>query len=114
MSTVRIVTQPMPNTTQRVQLSGVTYSIRLLWSQRGSCWHMDLSDGDGELLLGGLRVVTHIPLLAPHRYLEGLPPGDLMLVDVRGVVGGKPTLEDMGTRFRLYYFEPVTSVAEGA
>jgi hypothetical protein len=101
VTTLRIITQPYPNATQRVELDGTVYSLRVLWSQRGECWHLDLGDGEGDAIVSGLRLVTGFPLLYRFRYLA-VPPGELWFFDSRGQ-GAQPTLEDMGDRFRLYY-----------
>lgn len=103
MSIARITTTPYPDTTQRVELDGVVYTLRLRWSERGECWHFDLSDADGDAILSGVRLVTGFPLLYRFRYL-GVPPGELFFFDLRGL-GGQPTLEEMGDRYRLYYVD---------
>lgn len=105
MTTLRIETQPYPDTTQRVALSGVVYALRIYYSQRCSCWHMDMSDADGVRIVSGVRLVTSFPLLYRYRYLA-VPPGELYFIDVRGQAG-RPTLEEMGDRFRLYYDDGV-------
>lgn len=103
MTAVRIVTTPYPDTTQRVELDSVVYTLRLRWSERGECWHFDLSDADGDPILSGIRMVTGFPLLYRFRYLA-VPPGEFWFLDLRGL-GGAPTLEDMGDRFRFYYVD---------
>ncbi len=101
MSTLRIVTTPYPDTTQRVELDGVQYTLRVRWSQRGACWHFDLGDLDGDPILSGVRMVTGFPLLYRFRHLA-VPPGELFFFDRRDMAGS-PTLEEMGDRYRLYY-----------
>lgn len=103
MTALRIVTTPDPDTTQRVELDGVLYTVRLLWSGRGECWHLDLADSDGVAILSGLRLVTGFPLLYRFRHLA-VPPGELYFFDTRDM-GGMPTLEEMGARYRLYYVD---------
>lgn len=103
MTAVRIVTTPYPATTQRVALDGVVYTLRIYWSQRCSCWHMDMSDVDGVPILSGLRLVTGWPLLYRYRHLA-VPPGEVYFLDLRDE-SGLPTLEDMGARYRLYYVD---------
>jgi hypothetical protein len=98
----RIITTPDPDTTQRVELGGLVYTLRIVWSQRGSCWHLELADSEGTPILYGVRMITLWPLLYRYRYLGTLPPGDLWFLDLREEAA-KPTLEDMGDRFRLYY-----------
>ena len=104
MTAIRIVTTPYPDTTQRVELDGLVYTLRLLWSERGQCWHFDMSDADGVRIVSGIRMVTGFPLLYRFRYLGTLPPGELYFFDLQSM-GAQPTLEDMGGRFRLYYVD---------
>src|SRR5262245_55138749 len=103
MAAVRIVTTPYPDTTQRVELDGVLYTLRFMWSGRGSCWHVNLADADGVAIVNGIRLVTSFPLLYRFRYLA-VPPGELYFFDLRDMAG-KPTLEEMGERYRLYYVD---------
>jgi hypothetical protein len=103
VSALRIVTQPAPDSTQRVELSGSVYTLRIYWSQRAQCWHMDMSDADALPIVMGVRLVTLFPLLYRYRHLA-VPPGELFVFDRRGLAG-KPTLEEMGDRYRLYYVD---------
>lgn len=103
MTALRIVTTPYPDTTQRVELDGVVYTLRLRWSQRGECWHFDLADSDGVAILSGIRMVTGFPLLYRFRHLP-VPPGEFYFFDLRDA-GGMPTLDEMGDRYRFYYVD---------
>lgn len=107
MTAARIITTPYPDTTQRVQLGTSVYGLRIRWSQRGECWHLDLSDSAGNELLRGLRMVTLWPLLYRFQYNPAVPVGELFFIDVRGEEA-RPTLEGMGDRFRLYYLDDGT------
>jgi hypothetical protein len=102
MASLRIVTTPDVDSAQRVQLSGSSYALRIVWSQRGACFHMHVSDSAGVPLVVGVRMITMYPLLDRYHYNTALPPGDLWFLDMRDV-GAKPTLAEMGDRFRLYY-----------
>lgn len=103
MAAVRIITTPYPDTTQRVELDGVLYTFRFLWSERGQGWHFNLADADGSPILSGVRMVTAFPLLYRFRHLA-VPPGELYFFDTRDQQG-VPTLEDMGERYRFYYVD---------
>lgn len=103
MASVIIPTTPYPDTTLRVQLGGLPYTLRLLWSERCSAWHANIAAGDGTPILYGVRLVIGMPLLYRFRYLA-VPPGELWFLDSRDM-GGPPTLEDMGARFKLYYVD---------
>lgn len=101
---IRVPLSSHANTTQRIELGGVVYALRVRWSERGSCWHLDLADADGAAIVTGMRLTEGFPLLARYRHLS-VPAGELVLVDTRDR-DGEPTLQDLGERYRLYYFAP--------
>jgi hypothetical protein len=102
MSSLRIPTTPDVDSTLRVQLDSTSYSLRIVWSQRGECFHLHIADSTGVQLLSGLRMVTLYPLLYRYHYMPSLPIGELYFIDTADTQA-KPTLAGMGDRFRLYY-----------
>lgn len=102
MASLRIPTTPDVDATIRVQLDSTSYSMRIVWSQRGECFHMHISDSVGAPIISGLRMVTLYPLLWRFHYMPALPVGELWFIDTRDAQA-KPTLAGMGDRFRLYY-----------
>lgn len=107
MALWRIPTQPYPSTTQQSDLDGVSYNFRFRWSERGSCWHLDLRTLEDEPVVLSARLVTAFPLL--RRVVnERRPPGELVVFDLTGR-DEEPTLEEFGSRFVLFYVD-----AEGA
>lgn len=102
MASVRIPTTPTVDSSLRVQLDSTSYGMRIVWSQRGECFHLHIADSVGNPLISGLRMVTLYPLLYRFHYIAGLPVGDLWFIDSRDAEG-KPTLAEMGDRYRLYY-----------
>lgn len=103
MALWRIPTKPYPNVTQQSDLDGTTYSFRFRWSERGSCWHMDVRTLDDEPVLLSARLVTGFPLLRRVRNTTR-PPGELIVVDMSSR-GEEPTLEEFGSRFVLFYID---------
>lgn len=103
MSILQINTSPYPDTTQDVELDGVVYNLRIRWSERGEAWHVDIRDTEGDAILMGLKLVTLYPLLKNYRHLA-VPPGELMFVDSKDL-SGRPTLEEMGDRYKLLYID---------
>lgn len=98
----RIPVQPYPLYTEQCELDGVTYSFRFRWSERASCWHMDLRTVDDVPIALSVRLVTGIPLL--RRVVKNeRPPGELLVLDLVGQDGECTTLEDFGSRFGLFY-----------
>lgn len=82
-----------------IDLSGVTYRLRLYWRERTQRWYLDLADAGGAPLFLGVQLVIDFALGIKHR---GRRPEDgfLALVDVEGT--GEPcTYEDLGRRCRL-------------
>jgi hypothetical protein len=101
---VRLIpTESYPDTTQQCDLDGVTYSLRLKWNQRDESWHLDLSTLDGVPIAMGVKLVTRFPLLRRNLH-PARPPGELYLLDAKGL-DGAATLEEFGSRFGLYYVE---------
>lgn len=104
MALRRIPLQPYPLTTQQSDLDGVTYTFRFRFSERDSCWHMDLRTLDDEPVALSVRLVTGFPLL--RRVVSELrPPGQLVMLDLVGGDADCTTLEDFGERFGLFYIE---------
>lgn len=103
MALVLITTSPYPDTTQDVELDGVVYNLRIRWSQRAECWHMDIRDAEGDAILLGVKMVTLYPLLKNYRHL-GVPAGEFFFVDNKDE-SARPTLEGMGDRFKLLYVD---------
>ncbi len=101
----RILRQPAgPDSTQRVQLDGREFVLRWRWLQRAARWALDVSDAEGVLLAGGLRVIPNVPLL---RYVRGarpeMPPGELVILDGRSPTPAL-TLDSLGgDRARIVY-----------
>jgi hypothetical protein len=102
MASQLIPTTPQPDTTIRVVLGSNVYSLRIVWSQRGEVFRLWIADSAGVPLLDGLRMVTMYPLLVRFHYKPELPAGELWFIDERNQAA-RPTLQDMGTRFTLYY-----------
>jgi hypothetical protein len=103
MTLRKLPTIPYPSTTQQYVLDGTVFSLAFRWSQRGECWYMDLSTVDGTPILTGRKLVTGFPLL--RRVVAATrPKGELVMLDTKGL-GGRPTLEEFGTRYALFYEE---------
>lgn len=97
-----------------IALDDVTFRVTLTWKTRQEGWYLSLYDVDENELLLGKRLSVDTPLLERYE-IDGLPPGELMLVDMEGV-GTEATLESLGRRHLLWYFDeselPPVAVSE--
>jgi len=104
---VRVIRWPdFPRWIQDVQLDGKVYALRVSWNSRMGTWVMDIYTGDGQALMQGIRVVAGWPLL-PRGAREGLPPGELFVVNVAGRYRQDPGRRSMGESgdMQLIYIE---------
>jgi hypothetical protein len=87
---------------EEIQLEGLTYTFRFLWSVRESAWYLDISDQGGNMLAPWVRLVIGVPLL--RRFVDPrLPPGMLFCADLTGMDRDIEVPSDLGTRVPLSY-----------
>lgn len=80
---------------------GASYRLTFRWNARVGAWFMDLADGDGSLIVAGVRVVLNIPLLGKVADSRR-PPGELFAIDTSGDEL-EADFEGLGRRVALYY-----------
>ena len=73
-----------PCFSQDVTLDGVPYHLHFYWNARGAFWAVDVLDRDSNLLVAGIRIVNNYELFYNHPD-RNLPPGQLFVVDYRGI-----------------------------
>jgi len=68
---------------QRVELEGVVYVMTFHWNARMGLWTLDvgLPGVDVEPSVAGLTIVANRFLLARYHTIEGIPPGELIVLD---------------------------------
>lgn len=88
---------------ERVRLEGRDYIFSFDYVGREDRIYLNLFDQDENGLLRGVKIVANWPLLARHRFNAALPLGELIAVDLEQD-GAPPTLDDFGTRVRLFYY----------
>lgn len=71
---------------QEVTLDGQKFILGFDYNGREYCWYLSVRDADGKLLLSSRKIVTNRPLLERFRYLDGLPPGELIACDPSGTI----------------------------
>lgn len=103
MTTVRLpVTGETPHFAFTTELDGATWGFEFRWNHRAEQWIMTMLDGDGNVLVSGIRVFVNLPLLDRFRAYGTLPPGDIVALDESGA-NLDPGFADLGRRVMLYY-----------
>lgn len=85
----------------QITLAGNTYKLNVAWrdAPQGG-WFVDISDASGDLIAGGVPLVTGVDLLAQYAYL-GIR-GELW-VQTDGNPAAVPTFENLGSESHLYF-----------
>ena len=87
-----------------VALDGINYGVRFNYNFREDSWYIDLFDADGNSVLAGIKLVVGYRLLASRRYLPGLPPGELIVVDTEmDPTTARISEKSLGARYVLVY-----------
>jgi hypothetical protein len=84
------------------ELDGVSYGLTFRWNDRVEQWVMDVADGEGTVIVAGIRVVIDTPLLLRYQGRASVPPGEIIAVDTGGK-SAESDLEAIGRRVVLYY-----------
>lgn len=95
----------LPLFRMRVTLTERDYDLRFDWNGRTERWYFTLTSGD-TVVARGRKVVCAIPLLEDDRWKPMCPPGMLLATDFSDQGGAPPRFSDLGTRVRLFYYEP--------
>ncbi|EMM0382369.1 hypothetical protein RI820_004879 [Pluralibacter gergoviae] len=80
-----------------IVIAGVSYQMRAVW--RGIFWALDVMDGSGALLIGGIPLIPGADLLEQYKYLK-LGFSLFVICDVEGQE--YPTQDDLGISSHLY------------
>ena len=86
-------------------LSGRRYTFHFTFNNRHNAWLLSIVDVNGNLLIAGVRLIPGIYILEKYRASSpGLPPGELVLVDLEGnMATAEVTRENLSVRFALTY-----------
>lgn len=96
-----------PFYTSSVTLDGKEYLFDFRYNSRTETWGVSIASQDGTKLISGLQCIVGRRLLAPYRYIDELPPGEI-LVTSGGPDTWPPGLEELGPGLRcelIYYDE---------
>jgi hypothetical protein len=88
-------------------LDGTVYLLTFKYSERESCYYLDLALADGTLLVAGKKVVCAVSLFRRQRYNPLVPQGALYVTPGGGVGqdDGPPDIGELaqGRRCALFY-----------
>ena len=84
------------------ELSGSTWGFEFRWNPRAEQWIMLVRDGNGTVLVSGIRIRVGLPLLQRFRAYGSLPPGEMIALDDTGQ-NLDPGFADLGRRVMVYY-----------
>lgn len=101
-----------PDQTFRVVLDSITYELRFMWNERDESWFMSFGDvGTDPTFTTKLTCYTDI--LAPYRYRDNIPQGNLVLFPLR-VVSARVGRYNIGplTGIEMVYASPESEVEE--
>lgn len=73
-----------PDETFRVVLDSETYEVRFMWNERDESWFFSLGEV-GEDPTITMKLTCYVDLLAPYRYMDGVPDGNLVLFPLRNI-----------------------------
>lgn len=85
-----------------VTLDEVPYTFRVLYNDRFDYFSLTISEKDGEALLSNIKMVNNSPLVGAYKRLPFA--GDLFFLH-KGGKTTRPTLDDIGVNYNLYYFD---------
>jgi len=103
MSATFIIPLAAPPQAFTCSLNGVTYRLTVIWRNAAPGWFLDIADDQGDLIVGGIPLVTGADLLAQYEYL-GI--GGQLVVASSSDVDAPPTFAGLGTATLLYYVAP--------
>lgn len=88
-----------PDDSFRVVLDEATYEVRFMWNERDESWFFSMGDvGTDPTFI--TKLTCFVDILAPYRYRENLPEGNLVLYPLR----------DIRTRVGRYNVGPLAGI----
>lgn len=99
----------LPDTTDQtldITLDGVPYTLRVLWNEIGGYFSLSIYYRDGEAILTNIKMVNNFPLVKRFQRLE--MAGELYFIH-KGNKTYRPTYDDLGVNYGLYYYDPETA-----
>jgi hypothetical protein len=91
---------PVPFSTQKAELDGVSYLVKIEWNMR-SGWYLGLSDAAGNVIFQPKKLVADWDILRSVTDSRR-PPGKLALIDISGR-GLEATYDGLGSTHKIAY-----------
>lgn len=89
----------------RAELTGTDYVLDFYWNARQAAWLMSISTADNEPLVSGITCTSNRNLLERYRYIDALPPGELIFTDPTETID-QANFSQFGREVQLLYVEP--------
>lgn len=67
-----------PDQSFRIVLDSVTYEVRFQWNDRDESWVFHIGDVGTDPTVT-MKLMPYVDLLAPFRYMENIPKGNLFM-----------------------------------
>jgi hypothetical protein len=97
---------PAPyNWTEQVELDEVTFTLTFYYNDRDGGWYLTIADSANNPILASQRVVVNYPIGWKQRYNVNMPAGSLEFIDTSGQGIDPQSVNDLGTRVQLLYFD---------
>lgn len=87
-----------------ITLNGVTYTFVLKFNLNANAWVLDISDSQGNLIVGGIALVTGTDLLAQYSYLNF--GGQLIASTPTDPLNLPATFDDLGVTSIVQFVVP--------
>ena len=88
-----------------VTIDNVPLTLTMLWNEYGQYWSLSVAELGGEVLISNVKCVASYPLTS--RYQRTGLKGDFYFLHRSGL-SPRPTFDDLGTNYSLYYFDAAT------
>ena len=101
MVNIPLFPEVSPEFSQKIDLGGIFYHIRIRWNSRSESWFLHLFDADENPIVTGKRLVPNYPLTEIHTDRFS---GELIVLDNQNdLTDCTITYENLGKRFLLVF-----------
>lgn len=97
-----------PFFTETVTLTGKDYVLDFAYNQRENRWYLSILDVNKDPISMGRKIVPNIDLF--RQCADPRKPAGKIVALSLGASDEAPTLEELGVRVKLFYYEPGESI----